>query len=167
LASLPGTERERIWTKLTEAVEATFQGRAITEGWQAVNERKVEQSLTSFINEGQADDFITFSSGDYYIQFAYEGKERVYCEAVSDCYLPPTSQLSNRAALKLQSLGFAPPEDNESNYDQVFYEANTKKGITRIAKVVIEAFSDAYMVSRNADLSIVNSITFNNSYGLQ
>lgn len=152
LAQVPFAERERIWVSVSESVEATQGGRTPTEGWLVANERRVLEQLRRLIKCGEGS-FLIIVAGDYYVQFMFHPGDAVLdCEAVSNCYLPHELQLKKRSADLLESLGFAKPQDNNSNYSQTFESADAKELLPSIATLVARIFADVYSVSNRTKL---------------
>lgn len=155
LAGLPVAERERIWLKVSESVEAAQGGRTPAEGWLVANERRVLEQLSRLSECGDGS-FLIVEAGDYYVQFIMSHPDDgiLYCEAISDCFLPPDAQLEKRSADLLESLGFDEPKDDKSNYSQAFELTDAEHQLPSIAALVVKILADVYSVRHNAKLDL-------------
>jgi hypothetical protein len=87
LSRLPVAERETIWVRVADAVEAIFAEREPTEGWHVRNARVLFEALYTLVHKGHDEAYLIAQAGDYYLQFMLvPGGGRLYCEAVSNAY---------------------------------------------------------------------------------
>ena len=152
LAALPAAERERVWVRLSSAIEAGFVNRSSEEGWAVANEKAVAQALNELLVSSPGS-FLIVSSGDAYVQFML-GDEGVDCEAVSNNYLPPTRQLTDEAQAKLDAYGFARPQEALRNFEKHYLTKALVSRVAGVASSVIQVLRDVYDVSNNEDLVI-------------
>jgi hypothetical protein len=155
LAKLPIAEREAIWVKVADAVEACFEGRRAAEGWLVRNERLLFDALRQLVREGSESGFLIASVGDYYLQFAPQGDVKIlYTEAVSDAFLPEHLQLSKKSADLLVKMGFEEPTDNSSNYHRTYKIGEDGRELNEIASTAIKVLASVYRVSERSDVEI-------------
>ena len=81
---------------------------------------------------------------DVYIQFIPSNSSELYCEVVSNNYLPEKYQLSPNQITKLHSLGFS--IGDEVNYNQI-YKVTKEFLIEALAKLVIEIFVEIFGIT--------------------
>jgi hypothetical protein len=159
LANLPVAERERIWVKVAESVEAAFKGRKVEDGWAVANERLVLDSLIRLIQDGGDSSFLIIAVGDYYVQFLLlPGASMLLCEVISNSYLPETSKLSNEDINNIIGMGFSKPEDDQSNFSRDYTLDKELSFLPEVATLVIKVFSDVYKVSKNSKYEITLGI---------
>ena len=82
--------------------------------------KKIEiykNAVKKLINEGAEDSFLILSYKDFYVQFV-EGEEKIqlYCEVVSDYYLPTNNKLTLSGKKYLKELNFQNPHDENDFY---------------------------------------------------
>jgi hypothetical protein len=116
LAPLPVAERERVWVRVVNAVDAAFVDRPATEGWLVTNEKAVLRSLNELIHS-RVGSFLIASSGDFYVQFLVE-EDHLHCEAVANTYLATKLHLTDEAEGRLLKLGFRKPTKDGENYSR-------------------------------------------------
>jgi hypothetical protein len=143
LSKLPLAEKEAVWVKVADAVEATFEDREATEGWLVRNERILFEALRRLVHEGQDEGFLIAEAGDYYVQFLLEhtedGKE-LYSEAVSNAYLPERLQLDKESSDLLLSIGFEEPPDENSNYHRTYQIDGNNAELREIANTAVRCW---------------------------
>jgi hypothetical protein len=155
LSGLPHAEKEAVWLRAAEAVEAVFEGREATEGWLVRNERILFEVLRRLVREGEDGGFLIAHAGDYYVQFALEVKQQrssLYCEAVKNAYLPPRLQLAEESIDKLISMGFEEPPDELSNYHRTYQISDNDEELREIANTAIRVLADVYEVSERVSI---------------
>jgi len=141
LSRLPVAERERIWVQVAESVEAALGGHKPEEGWHVANARRLLENLTALVRDGSHDSFLIVDASDFYVQFLFNpSASYLYCEAVSDAFLPEAAQLTKKAADKLISMGFKEPPDENTNYRQDFMLDEELSTLSDIATIVVRVF---------------------------
>lgn len=157
LANLPVAERERIWVKVAESVEAAFKGRKIEDGWAVTNERLVRDSLIGLIQDGVDNSFLIIAVEDYYVQFLLQtSASNLLCEVISNSYLPETSKLSNEDIINILGMGFSKPKDDQSNFSKYYTLDKELSFLPEVAALVVRIFSDVYKVSKNSKFEITH-----------
>ena len=71
LAKLPAAEREALWLRVANAVDAAFQERSIQDSWRARNEHAIKQALTTLIDQGATGGFMIASVG-LFVEHGFE-----------------------------------------------------------------------------------------------
>jgi len=100
-----------------------------------------------------AENFLIITNADYYIQFVYHPDVRsLYCEAVSNAFLPNRVKLTEEAEGMLLNIGFTKPIGPASNYTRVFALSGKGTEFEEVSRVAIKVFSDVYCVSQSAEL---------------
>jgi hypothetical protein len=155
ITALPYSEKEAVWTKLARSVAAIAAGRKASDGWAVANERLVLAGLEELIQRRIDKSFLIIESGDYFYQFQYyPSKEVIYCEAVSNEYLPETAALSQCASDELIALGFKPPTEKAGfNYQRVYYIGRGRTQLKELAETAVRVFQDIYKVSQRAEVT--------------
>jgi len=160
LSVLPVAERERVWSRLAETVEARLAGRPLTDGWLVVNERIVMGALEKLTRWQRRNAFVIFSSGDHYVQFIKDvDRPRFNCEAVSSDFLPKRLHLSSTAVRKLRALGFVHPRGGSANFEREFRLDPKGTKLNAIASIVVRVFAQVFNSTRNANLKVSGGIT--------
>lgn len=155
VAVLPVAERERVWVRVAESVEATLAGRAAEEGWIVANEKPVLEAVRQLVAEGQDGGFVVFSVGDYYVQLLTDRANSIlHFEAVSDTYLPLKLKLGPDSVRPLLSLGFKQPDNKNPNYHRVFTLDEAQASLSSIAGLAVKVMAEVYEVSQNSKLEI-------------
>lgn len=155
MAILPVAERERLWVRVAESVEAILAGRAAEEGWIVANEKRVLAALRQLLAEGEDSAFLVFSVGDYYVQLLKDRRNSVLkFEAVSDTYLPSKLKLGPDSVRRLLSMGFKAPDESTPNYHQVFRLKEAEVSLPSIASLAVKVIAEVYEVSQNSNLEI-------------
>jgi hypothetical protein len=154
--NLPVAEREHVWVKVAESVEAAFKGRKLEDGWVVANERRVLDSLIGLVQNGGDDSFLIISTRDYYVQFLYIPNEDILlCETISDAYLPETSKLSNESIDQLLAMGFDKPSDDRSNFCRDYTLDKELSILPEISAMVVRVLLEVYRVSQNCKLEFI------------
>jgi T3SS (YopN, CesT) and YbjN peptide-binding chaperone 3/TIR domain len=151
LAVLPVAERERIWVRVADSVEATLLNRSSEDAWIVVNEKKIRENLNELVNSTGG--WLIVSSGDHYVQFTV-GKGSLVMEAVSNQYLPAKLQLVEAKDQLLHKLGFNGPDKAFANYFRVLPLKEATKNVDSLAGQTVRAMADVYEVSRAAKLAV-------------
>ncbi len=109
------------------------------------------ENFRRLLSDGGDDNFLIVSCGDTYIQFAAErGDTQIYCEAVSNAYLPRKQQLSDDKIAELQRLGFSPPDESD-NFSCIFTIAD-ESAVRRIASLTLHMLANVYGCAESAAL---------------
>src|SRR5437016_1098826 len=125
LAALPVAERERLWVREANAVDAAFVDRPAAEGWLVANEKAVLRSLNELIH-CKVGSYLIASSGDFYVQFMVE-EDHLHCEAVANTYLPVKLHLTDEAEERLLAFGFRKPTKAGENYSRRYPMTGTPR----------------------------------------
>jgi hypothetical protein len=157
LSKLPLAEKEAVWVKVANSVEAALEERDVTEGWLVRNERILFGALRTLVHEGEDEAFLVVGAEDYYVQFLLEledGDKKLYSEAVSNAYLPPRLRLDEEAAERLIDMGFREQPDEDSNFHRTYELDGTDEQLREIVSTSIEVLADVYEVSERVSLDI-------------
>jgi len=115
-------------------------------------EDEIAAGLRKLASEGGSNNFLIVSSGDFYIQFAAEhGAREVWCEAVSNSYLPAARKLSLEKINELKRRGFA-ISDTE-NFSRKFPLAG-EEDARKLAGMAVEILERAYGCSSDSPVKI-------------
>ena len=121
-----------------------------------VNVEMIADALRRVQEEGGKRNFVVFTTGSYYIQFAArkDGSE-FYVEAVSNRFLSPDNALSSEQIERLKSLGWrdsgcSSGQSGDSNYCRQDWWANNDEQRSIIAELVMRTFVGAYGVPSDA-----------------
>jgi hypothetical protein len=153
VATLPVAERERVWVRVAESVEAILVNRGPEEGWLVANEKLALGFLRQLVMGNQQGGFSIFSVGNYYVQFLKnQSKSILYCEAVSNNYLPRKLHLTAESVQRLLSFGFQKPDDRRSNYHKVFDLEEAKRSLSSIAALAVRVMGEVYNVGVDVKL---------------
>jgi TIR domain len=153
LAALPVAERERVWVRVANAIDAAFVDRPAAEGWLVTNEKAVLRSLNELIH-CRVGSFLLASSGDFYVQFLVE-EDHLHCEAVANTYLPTKLHLTDEAEGRLLTLGFRKPTKDGENYSRRYpMTAEIAPRLRNVAALTVQVFAEVYDVSQNADIEL-------------
>jgi len=157
--ALPIAERERVWNRVLEAVEASLAGRPPDDGWAVVNERIVFDALTVLSTWRWSDGFVIFEVGDFYVQLIRDADAPAFhCEAVSNEYLAAEARLNRSSAEKLMAIGFTLRRGGGANFAQTFRHDRKPARIRAIAKTVVRIFSTVYHSSKNENIAVSGGI---------
>lgn len=153
LSLLPVAEREKVWVRVTDAVEAALADRDPKEGWRFSLERKVLESLYELLNS-PPDSFLIITAGDYYVQFWWDG---VYLlsEAVSNMFLPKQLRLNRAQEKKLRGLGLLPPQGRLGNFSRMDEVIEPNALARDLAELTANIMADVYQVSRGTHLEAI------------
>jgi TIR domain/T3SS (YopN, CesT) and YbjN peptide-binding chaperone 3 len=132
LSLLPIAEREKVWVRVADAVEAALVNRSPTEGWRVVTERRALEYLNELMNS-PPESFLIISSGDYYVQFWRE-EDSILTEAVSNAFLPEKLRLGESKIDKLQGLGLTPPSKDLENFSRIDGTSDPTRLLPRLAR---------------------------------
>lgn len=106
-------------------------------------EAQLAQNLARLIAEGDSSSFLVVEAGPVYIQFAVgRGKKEVYCEAVSNQFLPADLRLSDDQVAQLRRLGFQEPGASP-NFSRTFSLAEEAE-IHELAHLTCQILSSIY-----------------------
>ena len=83
-----------------------------------MNQSLIKTAINKILKEGgDSNYFVINITKDYYIQAASsKGAEDVFCEAVSNQYLPQASKLSTDQLNKLNEIGWKKPTESNVNF---------------------------------------------------
>jgi len=146
-------------TELSRAslLHQEFQPRLVDD-FSSIDIDEIAEYLRRLVKEGKEGAFLIISirSNKIYVQFSYNPKSEgtVYCEAVSDEYLPKELKLSEDQIWRLKQLGFqSPGSDNGEplNFNQNVSIANDEE-ILALAKMTGQIFFDVYYMSADEKL---------------
>jgi hypothetical protein len=101
------------------------------------------EHLDRLMNEAGQDSYLIVEAGDVYVQFTpgREGKG-VYCEAVSNEFLPPARQLTEEQIARLEELGFEPP-NGTPNFSRS-HAAAGPEDLRDLARLMLTVLSEVY-----------------------
>lgn len=149
IATLPVAEREKIWVKVAERVEAARVGHTPSDGWRAIAERQLFDFMHR-LSQSPMGSFLVITVGDYYVQFILEAGNTLYCEAVSNAYLSNLSQLSAEQIETLGALRFEAPTAESRNFSQAFFVDAQASQLPSIVSTVVTIFDSVYGVSHQS-----------------
>jgi hypothetical protein len=151
LAMLSFAEREHVWVRVVDEIEAAFDNRPATEGWLVSNEKEVLRYLNKLIDFAEGS--LIASYGDFYVQFSVQ-EDYLYCEAVANTDLPAKLQLTEEAEERLLRLGFQKPTKDGENYSRQYPRTQTAAQLRDIAASTVKVFAEVYDVTQNADIKL-------------
>lgn len=101
--------------------------------------------IEQLVEKGGYENFAVISlSKDYYVQLSAEkGDSEIYCEAVSNNYLPEGQQLSEAQIQELTRLNWHPPTSPQENYSNKF-TVNSPTEKNELVNYLIETASSVY-----------------------
>ena len=124
--------------------------------------RELKSALASVLSDLDEDEYLVIEvkSNGSFVQFAGQGAHGMRAEAVSNAYLPETSQLSNSACDDLVKLGWNPPTyiqvegvaepaDGSSNF---YLDAATPVPHSQLAALAVESLRRIYLVPHPGEL---------------
>ncbi len=119
-----------------------------------ISESEIKQKIIELLEYGNEDSFLIIEFGDeYYLQFMpSEQNDELYCEAVSNNYLPEMVQLSEDQIIKLIDMSWELPETDEDNFSQVI-EIENEKSLDKIVTIIVETITKVYLNNVNIKLS--------------
>jgi type III secretion system-like peptide-binding chaperone len=124
-------------------------GFAMSETTFEQEETRLGENLWRLVTEGDSSNFLIVSIGDAYVQFsAGKGDKDVYCEAVSNSYLPPTRLLTFEKASRIRAMGFEEPSDG-GNFSRTS-DLSTREAAYELAKATCRIFSEVYDCSADS-----------------
>ncbi len=107
------------------------------------NEDTLVYNLRRLLTEGGRGNYLVASVGDVYVQFAANrGEQQIYCEAVSNQFLPPSLRLNEAKISQLRSLGFEIGRGSP-NFSRTFYIVDSQE-LREIARTALSLFSGIY-----------------------
>ncbi len=102
------------------------------------------QNLQRLLREGGDNNFLIVSCGEAYVQFtASPGASEIYCETVSNEYLPRARQLSNENIAQLKQLTFAPPDGDIVNFS-AYFAVRDDAALHRLADLALHVLTTIY-----------------------
>lgn|ERR1035437_1905500 len=152
LTTLPVAERERVWVRVADAIEAAFANREPTDGWRVANEQLVLEALQQVVRE-KVGSFLIVESGDYYVQFLTSA-ETLYLEVVGNTFLPERLRLDRDKEARLVALGFRRPRSDHPNFDREYASSEATSQLRSLATLAVKVMADVFEVSQNARLQI-------------
>jgi hypothetical protein len=154
LVRLPVAEREALWLRVSNAVDAAFQDRSIQDSWRARNEHAIKEALVTLMDEEPNQGFVIASVGDYYVQYLTPESGALISEAVSNCFLKGKAEISPDSEKLLETMGFNTPEDNSSNFKRTDAITEPDKDLSRIARLSVDVLSYVYGVGERSNVTI-------------
>lgn len=162
MINLTKGEQEDLFVKITECVENALtvirKGTSLSKETDQMpkennHKNKVLEYLNRLINEAQEDGFLILSIGDVYVQFTIEEDLSIlYCETVSNQYLPQKSKLKKDQTDKLLALGLNYPDSGHSNFYMGIYLKN-KNCKEQAALVALSVFFQVHNISEASEIS--------------
>jgi hypothetical protein len=109
------------------------------------NHELILSIIEQLITKGLDENFAIFNlSKDYYIQIsAVKDDTEVYCEAISNNYLPKENQLTMPQINQLKSLNWEEPASPQDNYSNNF-PINSASEKTELANYLIKTAATVY-----------------------
>lgn len=151
LAAIPVAEREKVWVRLANQVEASLKTKSPLRGWAVANQPLVESAINRLARDRTVGSFLILSYGNYYVQFLMID-DQIYCEAVSNAYLPARMHISPAAEKQLAKLGFRRAASNSENFARTV-SARRRSSITSLSYKTVSVFQEIYEVGDSAELT--------------
>lgn len=109
------------------------------------NHELILSIIEQLVTKGLDENFAIFNlSKDYYIQIsAVKDDTEVYCEAISNNYLPENKQLTMPQINQLKSLNWEEPSSPQDNYSNNF-PINSASERTVLVNYLMETASTVY-----------------------
>lgn len=109
------------------------------------NQTLILAIIEELITKGLDENFAIFNlSKDYYIQIsAVKNDTEVYCEAVSNNYLPENNQLTMPQINQLKNLNWQEPASPQDNYSNNF-PINSESEKTALVNYLMETATTVY-----------------------
>ena len=109
------------------------------------NHELILSIIEQLVTKGLDENFAIFNlSKDYYIQIsAVKNDTEVYCEAISNNYLPENKQLTMPQINQLKSLNWEEPSSPQDNYSNNF-PINSASERTVLVNYLMETASTVY-----------------------
>ncbi len=121
----------------------------------ASNLEELTRWIDDFILHHMRDDFLVVEMQGRYVQFVYDDDtEEIYCEAVSNDFLPPERQVSEDRIGLLIALGFNEPggnPDGSPNYWRT-WDKHDYFSAKHVASTILQIFQDVYRCDMNGGL---------------
>lgn len=110
-----------------------------------MNKSLIQTAFQKILKEGGESNYFTLDFAEnYYLQAASsKGANDVFCEAVSNEYLPATRKLSESQLSKLVELGWKNPSEGNVNFS-IELSAKDKKDIDKLVDFVAQTLSEVY-----------------------
>ena len=159
IVAIPIAEREKVWNRLRQAVEACLDGQLPDEGWRVVNERIVLDTLRQLAIRKRSSKFAIFSSSDAYVQVLQDiDSPRFECEATSNEFLPESRKLSESSVRKLRAFGFRLSPRDGGNFKQVFHHGDRDADLRTASRLIVKTLATVYGANRNEQIAVSGSI---------
>ena len=144
-----------MWVHVAASVEASLADRGPDEGWLVTMRNPLLTRLRQLVTSDQDGGFLILSVGDYYVQFLKDSaKSTLYCEAISDTYLPPKLRLAPESVRRFLSFGFERPDAICPNYHISFDLNEAERFLSSMASLVVKVMAEVYDVGQNAKLDV-------------
>ena len=110
-----------------------------------MNKSLIQTAFQKILKEGGDSNYFTLDFAEnYYLQVASsKGAIDVFCEAVSNEYLPISRKLNDTQLAKLVELGWKNPSEGNVNFS-VELPAKDKKDIDKLVDFVAHTLSEVY-----------------------
>lgn len=110
-----------------------------------MNKSLIQTAFQKILKEGGDSNYFTLDFAEnYYLQAASaKGANEVFCEAVSNEYLPATRKLSESQLSKLVDLGWKKPSEGNVNFS-IELTVNDKIDIDKLVNFVAQTLSEVY-----------------------
>lgn len=155
ILSISSAEREKVWVKVANAVDAAFQNRDPEEGWLVRNENRLFEGLRRIVESPTKGAFLVASVGDFYVQFAKEfDRTALLFEAVANEHLPKKFGVQEKQLALLSKLGFAAPDSESCNHHQTIHVTNIELDLRRVARIAITVFTEVFCVGQTVNVDI-------------
>lgn len=109
--------------------------------------QQITEHLKRLLSSNLEESFLIISpkgNGDVYAQFLPLSQEELYCETVSNEFLPEKLQLNSQKISQLKKLGFELGEE-DVNFHRDF-EVDNDTAIEELSKLVLKIFVEIYGV---------------------
>lgn len=110
-----------------------------------MNKSLIQTAFQKILKEGGDSNYFTLDFAEnYYLQAASsKGANEVFCEAVSNEYLPADRKLSESQLSKLVDLGWKKPSEGNVNFS-IELTVNDKIDMDRLVDFVAKTLSEVY-----------------------
>lgn len=110
-----------------------------------MNKSLIQSAFQKILKEGGDSNYFTVDFAEnYYLQAASsKGAIDVFCEAVSNEYLPDSRKLNDAQLIRLVELGWKKPSEGNVNFS-VELSVNEKKDINELADFIAKTISEVY-----------------------
>lgn len=114
------------------------------------NKEQLKTNLHRLITEGSEDSFLIVSVGDIYVQFVPPSEEKeIYCEAVSNEFLPRRMKLDEKRTSRLKELGFEEPGESP-NYSR-YFDISNDNALQEAIQTILSIFANVYGCPANSN----------------